>query len=87
MFHIEFNPNWVENIDIMIIISFTAVVKYGFTVPIFTKLTVSHCIALNFTHIGQEIHKYGQKFIYTLKYGCLWANFHETSTCILTVCK
>jgi hypothetical protein len=41
MFHIEFYPNWVANIDIMVIISFSAIVKYGFTLPVFTELTVS----------------------------------------------
>ena len=69
MFHIEFYPNWIENIDIMVIISFTAIVKYGFTIRILTKLTVSqlHCTEFH-TYWPRNTGSIGQKFIYTLKY-------------------
>jgi hypothetical protein len=84
LFHIGFYPNWVENID-MVIISFSALVKYGFTVPIFTKLTVSqlHCTEFH-THWPRNMESM-VKNLFTLL--SMWANFHETSACILTVCK
>jgi len=44
-----------------------------------------NCIALNFTHIGQEIWEVLGRNLFTPL--STWANFHETSACILTVCK
>jgi len=85
MFHIEFYPNWVENIDIMVIISFSAIIKYGFTVPIFTKLTVSQLHYTEFhTYWPRNLGSMGRNLFTLLS---MWADFHETFACILTVCE
>jgi hypothetical protein len=51
----------------MVKIKFTTIVKYGFTVPIFTKLTESqlHCTEFH-AYWPRNMESDGQKFIYTV---------------------